>query len=91
VCRSLKLPKPEEPKWIVVVRSRRTHVNRLCTLGGSTLGGSKCGEFETLEAQRAEVNHSHRSVGGHVSIDRELKAEVPKWTRAVDLRWMRGA
>jgi hypothetical protein len=58
VRRRLKISKPKEPKWIVVVGSKGTCVKKSCTSGGSTSGGSKCKEFETLESQRTEVSHS---------------------------------
>jgi hypothetical protein len=60
----LKLPKPEEPKWIMVVRSRRTRIDILCISGGSTLGESEGREFETPKARIAEVACGRRSVGG---------------------------
>jgi hypothetical protein len=46
----LKLPKPEEPKWIVTIRSRKTRVDRSCISGESTPRESEH-EFETSEGR----------------------------------------
>jgi hypothetical protein len=43
VHRSLKLLNPEEPKWILTVRSRRTRINRSGTSGGSASGENEGG------------------------------------------------
>jgi hypothetical protein len=51
VHRSLKLSNPKEPKWIMVIRSRRTHINRLCTSGGSAPGERKGGELKLLKPE----------------------------------------
>jgi hypothetical protein len=56
----LKLPKPEESKRFTVIDLRETHIDRSSTSGENTPGESECAGVETLEAQIAEVNHSHQ-------------------------------
>jgi hypothetical protein len=54
----LKLPKPEEPKWIVTVRSRKTHIDRSCISGESAPRESEH-EVETSKGRSPEVDQSH--------------------------------
>jgi hypothetical protein len=46
----LKLLKPEEPNWIMTVRSKNTCVDRSCILGESTLRESEC-DLRILKAE----------------------------------------
>jgi hypothetical protein len=57
-------------------RFQKTHIEGSSTLGERTLEESPGGKFETSEAQRFEVIHSCRSVGGHLLADHELRVKA---------------
>jgi hypothetical protein len=57
VRRILKLLKPEESKWIMTVRYRRTCIDRSCISGESTSRGREH-EVETSEGRSPKVDQS---------------------------------
>jgi hypothetical protein len=56
-------------------RFQNTCVEGSLTSGESTPRESVEGNFETSEARRAEAIHSFLSVGGHMSVDHELRVK----------------
>jgi hypothetical protein len=74
VCVGLRNPKGRITYRPLIYEKKR--IDRSSTLGERTLGESEGREFETPEARRDEVIHSHQCVRRHASIDRELWLEA---------------